>query len=393
MFLSAEPVYAFTFLLTLIILCIYTIFVLTGRMFDDREKRIALLCAVTVGILSSAEFTGAYIDFAGVGLKTLQTAVKFLELSLTPGLPYAMGMIMSARRPVRFVLLPIGLSIALQAVMLPFRLVFYVDEAGVYHHGSFYWVYPALIIISAVYLCGVFFVQARKLQSRHSFYCVLSVMIPLICLLAHIFVPEIRMSWLGVSIALIFMYSAHCSVKLCTDHITHLLDRSTFDADLQTMKKGNTLLFFDINKFKQLNDDHGHIVGDEYLSTTYVPEEMTPYEITVQTAKTEEEFAQMVAAGQNPDIPVRKFLMVKEFAKNPEARMPVRTFITGDSFMLGMVPYVFDAFPETEAYSRYYLDMDAVLEMKPEVFIYEIAERYVSELDIIPGYNTAALAE
>ena len=108
---------------------------------------------------------------------------------------------------------------------------------------------------------------------------------------------------------------------------------------------------------------------------------------------TPEEFAQMVAAGQNPDIPVRKFLMVKEFAKNPEARMPVRTFITGDSFMLGMVPYVFDAFPETEAYSRYYLDMDAVLEMKPEVFIYEIAERYVSELDIIPGYNTAALAE
>ena len=86
-------------------------------------------------------------------------------------------------------------------------------------------------------------------------------------------------------------------------------------------------------------------------------------------------------------------MMVKEFAKNPEARMPVRTFITGDSFMLGMVPYVFDAFPETEAYSRYYLDMDAVLEMKPEVFIYEIAERYVSELDIIPGYNTAALAE
>ncbi len=266
LFLSAEPVYAFTFLLTLTILCIYTIFVLTGRMFDEREKRIALLCAVTVGILSSAEFTGAYIDFAGVGLKTLQTAVKFLELSLTPGLPYAMGMIMSARRPAHFIFLPIGLSIALQAVMLPFRLVFYVDEAGVYHHGSFYWVYPALIIISAVYLCGVFFVQARKLQSRHSFYCVLSVMIPLICLLAHIFVQEIRMSWLGVSIALIFMYSAHCSVKLCTDHITQLLDRSSFDADLQAMKKGNSLIFFDINKFKQLNDNLGHIVGDEYLS-------------------------------------------------------------------------------------------------------------------------------
>ena len=73
--------------------------------------------------------------------------------------------------------------------------------------------------------------------------------------------------------------------------------------------------------------------------------------------------------------------------------MTVRTLITGDSFMLVMVPYVFDFFSESVDSSRCFLDMDAVLEMKPEVFIYEIAERYVSELDIIPGYNTAALAE
>ena len=266
-FLSAEPVYAFTFLLTLIILCIYAIFVLTGRMFDGREKRIALLCAVTVGFLASAEFTGAYLDFADGGLRLLHTAVKFLELSLTPGLLFTMGMIMNARCRVRWVALPIALSVVLQAVMLPFRLVFYVDEASVYHHGPCYLVYLVLIIISAVFVCYEFFVQARKLQSQHSFYCILSVLLPLICFLAHIVVPEIRMSWLGVSIAIIFMYSAHCSVKLCTDHITQLLDRSSFDADLQAMKKGSTLLFFDINKFKQLNDDHGHIVGDEYLST------------------------------------------------------------------------------------------------------------------------------
>ena len=265
-FLSAEPVYAFTFLLTLIVLGIYTIFVLTGRMFDEREKRIALLCAVTVGFLSTAEFTGAYLDFAGGAWQVLHTVVKFLELSLTPGLLFAMGMSMNVHCRIRWAALPIAASVALQAVMLPFRLVFYVDEASLYHHGPCYWVYLVLIIISAVYLCCVFFVQARKLQSRHSFYCVLSVLLPLTCFLAHIFVPEINMSWLGVSIAIIFMYSAHCSVKLCTDHITQLLDRSSFDADLQSMKKGSTLIFFDINKFKQLNDNHGHIVGDEYLS-------------------------------------------------------------------------------------------------------------------------------
>ena len=266
-FLSAEPVYVFTFLLTLIILCIDAVFVLTGRMLDGREKRVALLSALMVGFLSAAEFIGVYYDTTGGGQMSLHTAVKFVELSLTPALLFAMGMIMNSRRPFGWAAMPIVLSFALETVLLPFRLVFYVDDANVYHHGRFYWIYLVLIVISAVFLCFEFFMLARKLQSRHSFYCILSVLLPLICFVAHILVPEIRMAWLGVSIAFVMMYSAHCSVKLCNDHITRLLDRSSFDADLKAMRKGSTLIFFDINKFKQLNDDHGHIVGDEYLSS------------------------------------------------------------------------------------------------------------------------------
>ncbi len=267
LFMTAEPIYAFTYLFTLILLIMYMIFIVTGRIFDDREKRIALLCAGMVGILSTAEFIGVYLDYAEVGLQTLHTAVKFVELSLTPALLFAMGMIMQSQHPVRCLAVPAALSFVFEAVMLPFRLIFYVDDASIYHHGPFYWVYLVLITIGALFLCFKFFILARKLQSKHSIYCTLPMLLPLICFVAHIIIPEIRMSWLGVSIVLIFMYSAHCSVKMCVDHITKLLDRSSFDADLKAMKKGNTLVFFDINKFKQLNDDHGHVVGDKYLST------------------------------------------------------------------------------------------------------------------------------
>lgn len=266
-FLNAEPVYAFTYLLTLIILCIYTAYVFLGRILDNREKLGALFSAVAVSFLSTAEFIGVYLDFTGSNQLTLHTAVKFFELSMTPALLIALGIIMDTHRPpIRRIALPLLISFALEAVMLPFHLVFYIDEKNIYHHGAFYWIYLVLIIVGAIFLACIFFIRARRLQSRHCFDSILALLLPLLCFLAHIFVPEIRMAWLGVSISLIFMYSAHCSVKLCSDHITRLLDRSSFDNDLQSMQKGSTLIFFDINKFKQLNDDHGHIVGDEYLA-------------------------------------------------------------------------------------------------------------------------------
>jgi hypothetical protein len=41
--------------------------------------------------------------------------------------------------------------------------------------------------------------------------------------------------------------------------------------------------------------------------------------------------------------------------------------------------------------SRYYFDTDDLVAEEPDVFVYMIAERYLHELTMIPGYNTMAL--
>jgi diguanylate cyclase (GGDEF)-like protein len=57
-----------------------------------------------------------------------------------------------------------------------------------------------------------------------------------------------------------------------TDHLTGLPNRSTFEAQLRVeleraRRRGeeSTMLFFDMDDFKQINDAHGHRVGDEAL--------------------------------------------------------------------------------------------------------------------------------
>lgn len=56
----------------------------------------------------------------------------------------------------------------------------------------------------------------------------------------------------------------------CTDQLTHLLNRRGLDRQIDHMKsdvgKGHALLYFDIDKFKDINDTFGHDAGDATLA-------------------------------------------------------------------------------------------------------------------------------
>ncbi|MBO6150257.1 MAG: hypothetical protein J6O43_03705 [Clostridium sp.] len=73
------------------------------------------------------------------------------------------------------------------------------------------------------------------------------------------------------------------------------------------------------------------------------------------------------------------------------AGIPLSVYLSGDSFRWNLTRFLQDSVQKTTVSSRYYLDLDDVVEQEPDVFVYMIAERYLHELDRIPGYNTQAL--
>ena len=82
--------------------------------------------------------------------------------------------------------------------------------------------------------------------------------------------------------------------------------------------------------------------------------------------------------------------VIRERSTNPEG-LPLHVYLSGDSFRWNLTGFLQDSVSKSTITSRYYLDLEEVVSQEPDVFVYMIAERYLHELDRIPGYNTQAL--
>ncbi len=71
--------------------------------------------------------------------------------------------------------------------------------------------------------------------------------------------------------------------------------------------------------------------------------------------------------------------------------LPVSVYLTGDSFRWNLSGFLQEGAERTIISSRYYFDTEDLIVQEPDVFVYMIAERYLHELSVIPGYNTMAL--
>lgn len=73
-----------------------------------------------------------------------------------------------------------------------------------------------------------------------------------------------------------------------------------------------------------------------------------------------------------------------------EGAMPLNVWLVGDSFRHALTGYLQEAVEQSTIINRYYFDPDLMMQDKPDVVVYEIVERYLHQLDYIPGYNTMA---
>ncbi len=144
--------------------------------------------------------------------------------------------------------------------------VFYIDSENTFVYGRLFAVYTSIYIICYAQLFYNIYKFSRDCQMSNSYVMLLTGLLGLAGNVIQIIFSEVLVIWIGVTIMSILTYIYYTAVNNQLDKLTHTLKRGCYENMLVNISYDATIVVFDINDFKTVNDRDGHIVGDYVLS-------------------------------------------------------------------------------------------------------------------------------
>ncbi|HBN85998.1 MAG TPA: hypothetical protein DDZ89_19395, partial [Clostridiales bacterium] len=147
--------------------------------------------------------------------------------------------------------------------------IFFVSQEGTYNRGFLFPIYLATFVFSVVISMYNKVLSVRKMPDHFIQRIIVTNIILLGGIMIQVFMPDMHVTWLTVSIYLLLNYTVSCEIASMIDGLTKLINRTGFNMMAPKMKperRGITVLFMiDVNNFKNVNDEKGHTFGDYCL--------------------------------------------------------------------------------------------------------------------------------
>lgn len=170
-----------------------------------------------------------------------------------------------------FRVLPVLIVIIMLIVNLFVKNIFFIDEFNLYHQGKMLFLY---YVISYSYFIDIIvnFVTTWKKEKRSQQELkklVILALLPLIALIVQIFNHRTTLIGVGFTISVLMIFLDGVKNNSTIDELTGINNRRAFNISANKLFSDNNNVMFlmlaDVNDFKKINDEYGHLMGDRAL--------------------------------------------------------------------------------------------------------------------------------
>lgn len=255
------------------IVCIIAIFILIFMIIQNYviqksiKKYFLFADCVTVLIIAS-ELGTTYFEVSGIPFNGLYMLLNVIGFSISPIIAVLLSLTFSSNRKtfINLLLLPSLLNFIVVVLSPWYGYIFRISSDS-YIRGPLFAVYIVAYVSSILFFLINTSIMIKKNQGDGKYTLIILFIFILLGTTVQIFFPQIHVSWLCITFAIIMLYAYFCELSEKEDTLTSLFNRRAYEYNLIQLAKSDKaiILYFDIDNFKNINDEYGHQYGDACL--------------------------------------------------------------------------------------------------------------------------------